>query len=78
MRTKLDEVKRREIERLRHLATKEFEIENDLDIDHLKIHEHVDHDNPHTFEIDDLKKLIATVHVLKFVFYINLYLFYKL
>ncbi|XP_033224026.1 nucleobindin-2 isoform X2 [Belonocnema kinseyi] len=59
VRTKLDEIKRREIERLRHLATKEFELENGLDIDHMKIPEHLDHENPHSFEIDDLKKLIA-------------------
>lgn len=61
MRTKLDEIKRAEIERLRHLATKEFELENGLDIEHLKIPEHLDHENPHSFEIDDLKKLIAQV-----------------
>lgn len=31
-----------------------------MDREHLKIadHRHVDHENPHTFEIDDLKKLI--------------------
>ena len=48
-----------ELERLRRLATKEYEIENGIDLDHLKIAEHVDHSNPHTFEVDDLKKLIA-------------------
>jgi len=32
-----------------------------LDIEHLKIAEHLDHSNAHTFEIDDLKKLIAKV-----------------
>lgn len=38
----------------------QYELSNDLDRDHLKIsdHRHVDHENPHTFEIDDLKKLI--------------------
>ncbi|KAG5315625.1 NUCB2 protein, partial [Pseudoatta argentina] len=59
VRTKLDELKREELERLRHLATKEYNRRNDLDIEHLKIAEHLDHSNAHTFEIDDLKKLIA-------------------
>ncbi|XP_018349910.1 PREDICTED: nucleobindin-2 isoform X2 [Trachymyrmex septentrionalis] len=59
VRTKLDELKREELERLRHLATKEYNRKNDLDIEHLKIAEHLDHSNAHTFEIDDLKKLIA-------------------
>ncbi|XP_058805477.1 nucleobindin-2 isoform X2 [Phymastichus coffea] len=62
VRSKLDELKRQELERLRHFATKEFELENGLDPRHMKISEHlehVDHTNPHTFEIDDLKKLIA-------------------
>lgn len=61
VRTKLDELKRQELERLRHLAIKEYQLENGLDPDHLKIAEHIDHENPHTFEIDDLKKLIARV-----------------
>ncbi|XP_039314609.1 nucleobindin-2 isoform X2 [Solenopsis invicta] len=59
IRTKLDELKREELERLRHLATKEHNLMNGLDMDHLKIAEHLDHSNTHTFEIDDLKKLIA-------------------
>ncbi|XP_020282154.1 nucleobindin-2 isoform X2 [Pseudomyrmex gracilis] len=59
IRTKLDELKREELERLRHLATKEHNLMNGLDLDHLKIAEHLDHSNSHTFEIDDLKKLIA-------------------
>lgn len=59
VRTKLDELKREELERLRHLATKEHNLMNGLDIDHLKIAEHLDHSNTHTFEMDDLKKLIA-------------------
>ncbi|KMQ94290.1 nucleobindin-2-like isoform x1 protein [Lasius niger] len=59
IRTKLDELKREELERLRHLATKEHNLINGLDLDHLKIAEHMDHSNLHTFEIDDLKKLIA-------------------
>ncbi|XP_032677241.1 nucleobindin-2 isoform X2 [Odontomachus brunneus] len=59
VRTKLDELKREELERLRHLATKEYNLMNGLDMGHLKIAEHLDHSNTHTFEIDDLKKLIA-------------------
>ncbi|XP_014483577.1 PREDICTED: nucleobindin-2 isoform X2 [Dinoponera quadriceps] len=59
VRTKLDELKREELERLRHLATKEHNLMNGLDLNHLKIAEHLDHSNKHTFEIDDLKKLIA-------------------
>ncbi|KAL7306766.1 hypothetical protein TKK_0001131 [Trichogramma kaykai] len=59
VRNKLDELKRTELERLRHLATQEYELQNGINRDHLKIPEHLDHQNPHTFEIDDLKKLIA-------------------
>lgn len=60
VRSKLDEIKRREIERLRLLAMKQFELTNDIDRDHFKISDprHLDHENPHTFEIEDLKKLI--------------------
>ncbi|XP_061392545.1 nucleobindin-2 [Musca vetustissima] len=58
VRTKLDEIKRRELERLRSLAKKEFELSNDIDRDHLKISQHLDHGNEHTFEIEDLRKLI--------------------
>uniref|UniRef100_A0A182MWH0 EF-hand domain-containing protein n=1 Tax=Anopheles culicifacies TaxID=139723 RepID=A0A182MWH0_9DIPT len=58
VRSRLDELKRVELQRLKELATKQFELTNEIDRDHLKISEHVDHSNPHTFEIDDLKKLI--------------------
>lgn len=58
IRSKLDELKREELERLRHLATKENHLMNGLDFDHLKIAEHIDHTNTRTFEIEDLKKLI--------------------
>lgn len=61
VRSKLDEIKRQELERLRHLAIKQYELSNGIDVDHMKIPEHLDHINPHTFEIDDLKKLIAKV-----------------
>ncbi|KAL0118356.1 hypothetical protein PUN28_009180 [Cardiocondyla obscurior] len=59
VRTKLDELKREELERLRHLATKEHNLINNLELDHLNTAEHLDHSNTHTFEINDLKKLIA-------------------
>lgn len=71
IRTKLDELKREELERLRHLATKEYNLVNGLDMGHLKIAEHLDHANTNTFEIDDLKKLIAKVGYLR-VFLRNL------
>ncbi|KFB35584.1 AGAP005608-PA-like protein [Anopheles sinensis] len=58
VRSRLDELKRMELNRLRELATKQFELTNEIDRDHMKISEHLDHSNPHTFEIDDLKKLI--------------------
>ncbi|RVE51012.1 hypothetical protein evm_004303 [Chilo suppressalis] len=60
VRTKLDEIKRRELERLRHLATKQYELTNHLDTHMGKVptNEHLDHGNPHTFEIEDLKRLI--------------------
>ncbi|KAG7211177.1 hypothetical protein KM043_010498 [Ampulex compressa] len=58
VRTALDELKRDELERLRHLVTKENQFREGLDFDHLKIAEHVDHTNAHSFEANDLKKLI--------------------
>ncbi|EDW76987.2 uncharacterized protein Dwil_GK21183, partial [Drosophila willistoni] len=58
VRTKLDEIKRRELERLRELASQTYELKNDIDRKHLKVPQHLDHDNEHTFEIEDLKKLI--------------------
>uniref|UniRef100_A0A2M4A2F1 Putative nucleobindin-1 n=1 Tax=Anopheles triannulatus TaxID=58253 RepID=A0A2M4A2F1_9DIPT len=58
VRSRLDELKRVELQRLKEAATRQFELTNEIDRDHLKIGEHLDHSNPHTFEIDDLKKLI--------------------
>ncbi|EAT47638.1 AAEL001275-PA [Aedes aegypti] len=58
VRSQLDELKRIELQRLRELATRQFELSNNIDREHLKIAEHLDHENQHTFEIDDLKKLI--------------------
>lgn len=59
VRTKLDELKRSELERLRGLAMQMYERTNEIDRKHLKIAEHLDHDNQHTFEIEDLRKLIV-------------------
>ncbi|XP_053595794.1 nucleobindin-2 isoform X2 [Microplitis demolitor] len=54
IRTKLDELKRRELERIRHYAMKEYELTNNITItaDHMDMH------NQHTFEVEDLKNLI--------------------
>lgn len=59
VRSKLDELKRNELGRLRGLAKEYFERTNEIDRGHLKIADHVDHQNEHTFEIEDLKKLIV-------------------
>lgn len=59
VRSKLDELKRNELERLRGLARDYYERTNEIDREHLKIADHLDHGNEHTFEIDDLKKLIV-------------------
>ncbi|XP_032526773.2 nucleobindin-2-like [Danaus plexippus] len=59
VRTRLDEIKRQELERLRHLATKQYELSNNLEAEgKVPSSDHLDHSNPHTFEIEDLKKLI--------------------
>lgn len=56
IRTKLDEIKRAELQRLRELVAKKNELlENSDD----PTHHHLDHLNPHTFEIEDLKRLIS-------------------
>ena len=77
MRTKLDELKRQELERLRHLATREFELQNQMDTEHLKISpQHLDHLNPNSFEIEDLRKLIAKViFKIYFLYMINLFIY---
>jgi uncharacterized membrane protein len=62
VRTKLDEIKRTELERLRHLATKEYELRHGMDTERLKIPpDHIDYSNHHTFEIEDLRRLILKV-----------------
>ncbi|CAG9862139.1 unnamed protein product [Phyllotreta striolata] len=60
VRTRLDEIKRLELDRLKKLVEQKRKLEdtNAIDLED-PMHHHVDHSNPHTFEIDDLKKLIA-------------------
>jgi len=69
VRSKLDELKRAELERLRHYIRKQAELKQGLDPDHIKnIADqtgHIDGSNPHSFEIADLEKLIAKVSRLK-------------
>ncbi|KAB0792175.1 hypothetical protein PPYR_14134 [Photinus pyralis] len=58
VRTQLDELKRKELDRLRTLNRQQHELtENDVGDD--PSHGHLDRSNPHTFEVADLKKLIA-------------------
>lgn len=57
VRTKLDEVKRGELERLRHLAQKQYELSQGIDKKHMKIPKHVELKHP-TFEVADLQRLI--------------------
>ena len=61
VRNRLDELKRQEMERLRHLAVREYENSKGLGIPHdgrLKIPGHLDHKSP-SFETEDLRKLIV-------------------
>ena len=55
----MDEIKRKELERLRHLAIKQNEIRQGIDRKHMKIPQHLEVRSP-KFEIDDLKKLIKS------------------
>jgi len=57
VRTKLDEIKRQELERLRHLSMKQMEMGQGLDRRHIKVPQHVDTRHP-AFEVADLQKLI--------------------
>ncbi|KAM7397128.1 hypothetical protein PAMP_020125 [Pampus punctatissimus] len=64
-RTKLDELKREEINRLRMLLKAKHDIQggNSRTVDHqtlLKQFEHLNHINPHTFEVEDLDRLIRS------------------
>ncbi|KAF7648624.1 hypothetical protein LDENG_00153930 [Lucifuga dentata] len=65
VRTKLDELKRQEVNRLRTLIKAKQDVEggNDIAVDHqalLKQFEYLNHMNPHTFEVDDLDRLIKS------------------
>ncbi|XP_076879908.1 nucleobindin-2a [Brachyhypopomus gauderio] len=65
VRTKLDELKRQEVSRLRTLIKAKQDIDggNDLTVDHqvlLKQFEYLNHMNPHTFEVEDLDRLIKS------------------
>ncbi|XP_058486307.1 nucleobindin-2a isoform X2 [Solea solea] len=65
VRTKLDELKRQEVNRLRTLIKAKQDVEggNDIAVDHqalLKQFEYLNHMNPHTFEVDDLDLLIKS------------------
>ncbi|XP_075675953.1 nucleobindin-2-like isoform X2 [Dermatophagoides pteronyssinus] len=64
VRNRLDELKRIELDRLRKLAMKEHRLEEEIAAEQ-KSHgdddgnaAHLDHSNPHTFEAEDLQRLI--------------------
>lgn len=63
VRTKLDELKRQEVARLRMLLKAKMDSTEDNGINHmnlLKQFEHLNHNNPDTFETNDLDMLIKT------------------
>ncbi|XP_066540739.1 nucleobindin-2b [Hoplias malabaricus] len=65
VRTKLDELKRQEVNRLRTLIKAKQDIARGkgMTVDHqalLKQFEHLNHMNPHTFEVEDLDRLIKS------------------
>ncbi|XP_012689032.2 nucleobindin-2 [Clupea harengus] len=65
VRTKLDELKRQEVNRLRTLirAKQDMEGGKGLTMDYealLRQFEHLNHMNPHTFEVEDLDRLIKS------------------
>ncbi|KAK1798785.1 hypothetical protein P4O66_006668 [Electrophorus voltai] len=65
VRTKLDELKRQEVSRLRTLIKAKQDIDggNGQTVDHqalLKQFEYLNHMNPHTFEVEDLDRLIKS------------------
>jgi len=57
VRSKLDEVKRQEVERLRHLAQRQYELNSGIDRKHIKIPQHLELKHK-SFEVADLQKLI--------------------
>ena len=73
IRNQLDDIKRRELERLRHLSMRQYEVQNGIDKRHFKIPQHIEVQHA-TFEIEDLKKLIKTTSKdLVRTFFINQY-----
>uniref|UniRef100_A0AAX7TCV9 EF-hand domain-containing protein n=1 Tax=Astatotilapia calliptera TaxID=8154 RepID=A0AAX7TCV9_ASTCA len=63
VRTKLDELKRQEVNRLRTLIKAKQDLEGGNAVDHqalLKQFEYLNHMNPHTFEVEDLDRLIRS------------------
>lgn len=63
VRSKLDELKRIELERLRHLAKQQYELTRGKNVS--KAPGHLDHSNPDSFEISDLQRLIYKVSKLR-------------
>merc|ERR1712241_1169738 len=59
LRNKLDDVKRKEVDRLRKLAVKQYENNKGIDRQNLKMPGHIDVSN-HRFDVEDLKKLIKS------------------
>lgn len=57
VRNKLDEIKRQEVERLRHIAKKKFEHVQGIDRQRIKMPDHLHMENAH-FAEEDLRKLI--------------------
>ena len=57
-RSQLDEVKRRELDRLKKLARRQNDRKNGIDRKHIKIPHHLDA-SVDRFDVDDLKKLIV-------------------
>lgn len=64
IRSKLDELKRQELDRLRDIARKAYG-------DQSSGPGHVDHQNPHSFEKQDLQKLILQVLLKLLNFYLE-------
>ncbi|KAM6973354.1 nucleobindin-2b [Aplochiton taeniatus] len=65
VRTRLDELKRQEVNRLRMLIKAKQDVQggHDITVDHkalLKQFEYLNHVNPHTFEVEDLDRLIKS------------------
>ncbi|KAF0290683.1 Nucleobindin-2 [Amphibalanus amphitrite] len=66
IRSRLDELKRIELERLRRKATEAYELSNGLDREAIKEPLHLEHRNPHTFREEDLRRLVRkTAHDLE-------------